>query len=282
MPAATSISSAAPPAAAAVTPRLGLALSGAVARGPAHLGVLATLEAAGVPIACVSGSSAGAIVGAIYCAGVSLARAQELVATFNWWRIARPVWPRTGLVSFARLERWLTGLIGDVTFAELRLPFAVAATDLETGEPVTIREGRVAGAVHASCAVPGVVEPVALDGRLLGDGGISNNLPVDAARALGADYVVGVDLFRPHLRRGLGPLGFAALALENFIRRSGGGITTADCLICPELAGESYFRFGRRQALVQIGAHAAEAQLPAIRAALKAPAPTAGSQPPAG
>jgi NTE family protein len=273
MPGATSNSS---------VPSLGLALSGGVARGPAHLGVLAVLEAARLPVACVAGASAGAIVGAIYCAGDSLAKAQELVGSFNWWRIARPVWPRTGFVSFARLERWLTALIGDLTFADLRRPFAVVATDLETGEPVTLRDGSVARAVHASCAVPGFVEPVNIEGRLLGDGGVSNNLPVDAARALGAGCVVGVDLFRPLLRRRWGPFGFGVFALENYIRRSGGGIGTADYLICPELAGESYFRFHRRKELVEIGARAAQVALPHIWAALRAPDAAGYPAPPPG
>ncbi|MCC6190742.1 MAG: patatin-like phospholipase family protein [Anaerolineales bacterium] len=279
MPAATSTSE--PSAAEAVnpSPRLGLALGGGVARAPAHLGALAVLETAGVPIACVAGSSAGAIVGAIFCAGVTLARTQELVGTFNWWRIARPVWPRTGFVSFDRLETWLADLIGDIGFADLRLPFAVVATDLETGEPVILRDGPVARAVHASCAVPSFVEPVAVAGRLLGDGGVSNNLPVDATRALGATYVVGVDLFRPSLRRSWGPLAFGVAALENLVRRSGGGIEAADFLICPDLAGESYFRFQRRLALVEIGARAAEAQLPEIWAALGVMAPGTASKP---
>jgi NTE family protein len=272
MPAATLTSS--------LGPRIGLALSGGVARGPAHLGALATLEAAGLPITCVAGTSAGAIVGAIYCAGVTLAKAQELVGSFNWWRIARPVWPRTGFVSFTRLEQWLTAMIGAVTFADLRMPFAVVATDLETGEPVRLQEGLVARAVHASCAVPGFVEPVVVDGRLLGDGGVSNNLPVNAAQALGATYVVGIDLFRPMLRRHWGPLGFGVVALENYIRRSGGGIEAADCLICPELAGESYFRFHRREELVKLGAQAAQAQLPTISAATgwRPVAPARGEQ----
>ncbi len=254
--------------------RLGLALSGGVARGTAHLGVLKALHAAEVPVACVSGSSAGAIAGAIYCAGASLAEVEADLATFNWWRIARPVWPRRGLMSFARLEDWLTSLIGPLTFADLPLPLAIVATDLETGEPVILREGPVARAVHASCAVPGWVEPVQWDGRWLGDGGISNNLPVKAARALGAEVVAGVDLFRPKLRLSWGALGFGAAALEHMVRRSGGGLEAADILICPELAGAGYFRFNKREALIALGAAATQAALPAIRAALRQVVPS--------
>jgi NTE family protein len=248
--------------------RLGLALGGGVARGPAHLGVLQALHAAQVPIACVAGSSAGAIAGAFYCAGRSLPAVEAALAQISWLRLARPVWPRRGLVSFRRLEAWLTGMVGNMRFADLPVPLAVVATDMETGEAVTLREGPVARAVHASCAVPGLVEPVGWEGRWLCDGGIANNVPVNAARALGAEVVVGVDLFRPQVRRGWGALGYGAVAIEHMVRRSGGGLDSADILISPELGGMGYFSFRQSQRVVALGAQAAEAALGAIRAAL--------------
>jgi NTE family protein len=166
--------------------------------------------------------SAGSIIGAVFCAGMPLEKMNELALQIGWRRIARPVWPRRGFLSFKKLERFLIELIGDVDFQQLRIPFAVVATDLVSGEPLIIQEGRVATAVHASCAVPGFIEPVERDGRLLGDGGVSCNLPGKQVRALGADYVIGVDLMQPHLRRRLGPFRFGAMALETLIQRSGG------------------------------------------------------------
>jgi NTE family protein len=115
---------------------------------------------------------------------------------------------------------------------------------------------------------PGFVEPVELAGRLLCDGGAVQNLPVAAARALGADAVIGVDLFQPLIRPAWGAFGFGFAALENFIRRSGGGLQAADCLIVPQLAGVSYFDFKRAKENVSLGARAAEAQLPHLRAVL--------------
>lgn len=248
--------------------RVGLALSGGVARGPAHLGVLAVLEREGILVDCVAGTSAGAIVGALYCAGVGLDRALEMLAHFGWGQIASPVWPSRGFVSFDKMERWLTKLIGDVRFDELQRPLAVVATDLKTGEAVVLREGRVASAVHASSAVPGFVVPVEWEGRLLGDGGASENTPVAAARALGAEVVIAVDLFPIAIRRGWGPFGFGFAALENLIRRSGGGLRGADCLIAPEVAGTSYLRFSQAMEMVASGARATEARLPDLRAAI--------------
>lgn len=252
--------------------RVGLALSGAVARGPAHVGALAALEQGGVPIDCLAGTSAGAIVAALYCAGMRLDQVYGYLARMSWWLFARPVWPRRGLFSFAPLERWLAGLIGEVTFDQLQRPLAVVATDLSLGEPVVLTQGQVARAVHASCAVPGFVEPVEHEGRWLFDGGSSNNLPGKAVRSLGADYVIGVDLFRPHIRPGLGPFAFSLAAMENFVRRSGGGLDACDALIVPDLAGATYLRFSQRERFVELGRKAAEAQVPVIRAALGLPA----------
>jgi NTE family protein len=249
--------------------RVGLALSGGVMRGPAHIGVVMTLGQAGIPIDCVTGVSAGSIIGSVYCAGIGTDRMIELARQIGWRRIASLVWPREGFISFAKLARWLIALIGDRCFEELALPFAVGTTDLKTGEPLVIQDGKVAVAVHASCAVPGFVVPVRYRGRILGDGGVSNNLPGAAARALGADYVIGVDLMQPELRRRGGPFRYGAGALETLVQRSGGGLDVVDCLIKPELAGVSYFDFSQFDELVDRGRRAAEAQLDTIRAGLQ-------------
>lgn len=253
--------------------RIGLALSGGVARGPAHVGVLLALERAEIPIDVVSGTSAGALAGALYCAGITPARMLEVMEQVGWRQFARPVFPRRGFVSFDKLERWLSEKISGATFEGLHKPLAVVATDLESGAPYVMRSGQVARAVHASCAVPGVVVPVMVDGHSLCDGGASCNLPVAQARALGADYVIGVDLAAHAQRRHWGPLGVALGALEILVRRSGGGLEDADCLIVPALAGTSYINFRRAHEYIALGERAAEQQLPAIRAALGARGP---------
>lgn len=237
-------------------------------RGWAHVGVLSVLERERIPIDCVAGASAGALTGALYCAGVPLPQLRALASRVRWRDFASPVWPVKGFVSFARLERWLVATIGDLDFSDLKLPFAAAATDLETGESVALKEGRVAPAVRASSSVPGIVTPVEVDGRFLVDGGASNNLPVSLVRALGADYVIGVDLFAPVLRRRWGPFGFGFAAVETLIRQAGGGVKAADCLITPQLAGASYLRFTKDKELIALGEQAAEAKLACIRAAL--------------
>ena len=251
-----------------VRKRVGLALSGGVTRGPAHIGVLKVLTEAGIPIDCVAGVSAGSIIGAAFCAGMPLDAMLELAHQIGWMRVARPVWPKRGFVSFKRLEKLVSDLIEDRHFKEMATPFVVVATDLYQGRPVTLWDGKVASAVHASCAVPGFVEPVERDGLLLGDGGVSCNLPGAAARAMGVDYVIGVDLMHPHLRRRFGPFRFGALALETLVEHSGGGLSSVDCLIRPDLAGFNSLHFSRREYLLQQGERAASAQLAKIRADL--------------
>ncbi len=251
--------------------RIGLALSGGISRGPAHIGALNVLVQAGIPIDYVTGVSAGSIVGAVFCAGVPLEKMNDLAIQIGWRRVARLVWPRRGFLSFKKLEWFLTELIGDVDFQQLKIPFAVVVTDLLSGEPVVLTEGRVATAVHASCAVPGFVEPVERDGRLLGDGGVSCNLPGKQVRALGADYVIGIDLMQPHLRRRMGPFRFGAMALETLVQRSGGGLDSVDCLIQPALAGFNSLTFGRAAYLIERGEAATRQRQDTILAALNKP-----------
>ena len=247
---------------------LGVALGGGLVRGMAHVGAMAALAEAGIPIDFVAGSSAGAVMGAFFCAGISLAEVEYIASKMRWRDLARPVWPKDGLVTFAPLEQLMRDLLGDIAFADLDIPFAAVATDLETGKPVALREGRLAPAVRASASVPGLVTPRRIGSLLLGDGALSNNLPVSTVREMGADLVVAVDIFEPSFSRGWGALGRGLTAVEILIDRAGGGVESADFLIRPALAGATYLRFSRWPALMRLGREAAQAEIPAIKAAL--------------
>jgi NTE family protein len=249
--------------------KVGLALSGGVARGPVHVGVLTVLEREGIPIDCIAGASAGSIVGSAYCAGLEIPQLRKIATQTSWRDVAAPVIPRQGLVSFAKMESFIENLVGELDIRDLSIPFAAVATDMQRGEQVILREGRLATAVRASCSVPGFITPVILDNMLLSDGGISDNLPVDAARELGADYVIGVDLFVPSQPK-WGPLGMGATAIETLVRQAGGGYKEADCLIVPDLSGHSYFRFSKAEQYIAIGEAAAEAVIPEIKRELAA------------
>jgi NTE family protein len=245
--------------------RIGLALGGGVVRGVAHIGVLTAMEEAGIEVDMIAGSSAGALIGAIYCSGVGAQRMQVITRKLNWLKLIQPCWPVQGFFTFEPLERWLESEFGPLQFDDLKIPFVAVATDLQTGEMVVLKEGKLAPAVRASCSVAGLVTPVRLGNRLLCDGNFSNSVPVNVLRQLGAEYVIGVDIFKPGLRsKWLGPLGLLINGLEILIQRAGLGIETADYLITPDLAGCTYLRFSQREILFRKGYQAAQKELPRL------------------
>ncbi len=244
--------------------QVGLALGGGIVRGMAHIGVLSVLEEAGIPVEFVTGTSAGAIAAAGYCAGIPVQQIEHFASRLNWWRLARPVWPLRGLVSFNGLSDWMVKTFGDLKFSDLHIPLVIVTTDIEQGVPVYLREGPVAPAVQASCSVPGFIAPVRLNGRWLCEGAAVNMLPAPLLRQMGADYVIAVDIFIPKLRRYWGPLGYLVVGLETALQNTGGGLQAADCLIQPALAGATYLRFSQRRKLIEAGRRAAQMMLPQI------------------
>ena len=176
-------------------PRVGLALSGGVARGMAHIGVLRVLEEHGIPIDYIAGTSAGSLVAGAYAAGLTVDQIAEISRTMRWRDVGRVTLSRLGVQSNARMEEFVRARLPVKQFEELRIPLAVVATDLKTGSAVIITEGDVPFAIRASCALPGWYVPVMDDhGRQLVDGGLVANIPTAAVRALGADLVIAVDV----------------------------------------------------------------------------------------
>ncbi|MFN2167688.1 MAG: patatin-like phospholipase family protein [Anaerolineae bacterium] len=243
--------------------RLGLALSGGVARGRAHLGVLQVLEQAGIRIDYVSGVSVGALVGACIAAGLDAQTLIGMSDMFKWRHLIRLVAlnpfrqniERLGLTDFHNLEMTLIRTLGDITFDELKLPLVVGATDLISGAAVVIDQGRVAVAVRASSSVPGVVTPVLWRGRLLCDGFASNNMVVEPLRQRGAEVVLGVNIMP--LMQG-GPRNFfwaGSKAISNLVLNSGEPCSSADVLVEPEVAEVDYL-FPSTEELLRLGREA--------------------------
>jgi len=248
---------------------VGLALGGGVVRGLAHIGVITVLEEAGIEVDYVAGTSAGSIIAVLYSAGINASELRDFALNFHWWQIARPVWPKRGLVSFDRLAHFLRDRIGDIRFEDLKTPCSVVASDIETGERVVISSGPVIPAIQASCSIPGLVEPVELYGRRLCDGGVTDMLPVSALREMGAEFTIGVDIFSFKLRRYLGPLGYLWAGLEILLERAGGGLDYADCIIAPDLQGETYINFYKRNRLFELGRLATSQKLECIRGEIR-------------
>lgn len=175
------------------TPRLGIALGSGAARGWAHIGVLRALEEVGIVPHVVAGASIGALVGAAY-ANQRLDALEEWVLQMDWWSILRYLDVRLTGVNGERLMQALSEQIGDVPIESLTKPFGAVATDLATGREVWFQSGSLLAAVRASIALPGLFTPVRYQERWLADGGLVDPLPVSLCRALGADWVIAVNL----------------------------------------------------------------------------------------
>ncbi len=180
--------------------RLGVALSGGGARGLVHIGVLQGLESAGIKVDFLAGTSMGGLIAAGYAAGLSPAEMAELARTHglrlrSLWRFVDLGRNRQGLIRGEQVETWVRNVLGQKTFADLDIPLTLMATDLNAGREVRLTEGCLASAVRATMSIPGLLAPVMRDGMRLVDGGLLNNLPVDVVRQMGADIVIGVDVY---------------------------------------------------------------------------------------
>ena len=176
-------------------PLVGLALGGGSARGWSHIGVISALNAAGIPIDVVAGTSIGALVGAAHAAG-ELDRLQEWLETLTRRDVVNllDITVNGGLIKGDKLVDFFASHFFDIEIEKLPKPFGAVATDLVSGAEMWLRSGSLIQAVRASIAVPGLFTPVQRDGVLLVDGALLNPVPVSMCRAMGADFVIAVDL----------------------------------------------------------------------------------------
>lgn len=187
-----------PQATAAAQParpaKLGLALGGGAARGFAHVGVIKVLESQGIVPDIVVGSSAGAVVGALYAAGHNGFELQKLAHRLDESRISDWSLPARGVLKGESLQQFVNEAVGQRPLEGLKRPFGAVATDLRSGESIVFRSGNTGMAVRASAAVPGVFQPVSINGREYVDGGLVSPIPAKAVRNLGANFVIAVDI----------------------------------------------------------------------------------------
>jgi len=184
--------------------RTGLALGSGAARGLCYIGVLDALERRGIRIDCIAGTSVGALIGALYASGIPARQLQRIAENLNWRRLARlvgPTLPTTGLLDNRKVGNFIDELLPVKTFDALKLPLAVTATDIESGAPIVIRDGRLLPAIQASIAFPGLFQPAPFGDRFLVDGGLWAPVPTDVVRTMGADRVIGVCAIPPVEKR---------------------------------------------------------------------------------
>lgn len=278
-------------------PRIGLVLSGGGARGAAHVGVLKVLEELRIPIDAVAGTSMGAIVGGLYASGLSAQQIEAALTSIDWQNAFTDRTSRTemafrrkqddqnflvrlplgfkdgefilpkGFIQGQKLTQALRGLTYQVNavddFNRLPIPFRAVATDIETGQAVVLDHGDVATAMRASMSAPGVFAPITLDNRLLIDGGIAANLPIEAVRSLGVDRLIVVDVSFPLLPRDklATALEVSNQAIAIMVRREAqrqrASLAKTDIVIDPPLGDASSADFRRVREAIVVGEQAA-------------------------
>ncbi len=250
------------------TAAIGVALGGGFARGIAHIGVLKVLEAENIPIRYIAGTSVGALIGALYCSGVSASELEEVATQVRFKHFARWTLSRFGIADNRRMIGFLNSVLKVKTFEELRIPLAVAATDFSTGEGVVFQSGPLVDPVRASCAYPGMFLPVKIDGRLLVDGMLSHAVPTWPLRELGAERVLAVHLKGKWTREN-GPRHLLDVIGQCFAIAQEMNCSVwkqaADLVIEPDVDGYKYDAFDRAAELVHAGEVATRAALPEIR-----------------
>lgn len=251
--------------------RIGIALGGGAAKGFAHIGVIKMLEANGFKPEVVSGTSAGSVVGALYASGMDAFQMQEHAVALDEARIRDVTLFNGGLVRGQKLQDYVNEMVGHRAFDKMKKPFAVVSTQLETGERTIFVRGNVGQAVRASCSIPGVFEPVKIDKFHYVDGGVVSPVPVDAARQLGADFVIAVDIStRITGKTPENLLGVVNQSITIMGQKLGEQeLSRADAIIRPKVNDIGPADFEQRARAIVEGEKAALAALPQIRLKLE-------------
>jgi NTE family protein len=174
--------------------KIALVLGGGSARGLAHIGVLKVIKRYNIPVDMVVGTSIGSLIGAAYALDIPLEEVESKAVKISWWQLTDFIISKIGFLEGRNLEQVIRDTINEKGFEDLKIPLAVVTTDIENGEEVVITSGELCKVIRASCSIPSIFSPVRIDGRLLVDGGLRNSVPSEAARRLGASFIIAVDV----------------------------------------------------------------------------------------
>ncbi len=253
---------------AAEPARIALVLGAGASKGFAHIGVLKVLESNQIPVHMIVGTSAGSFVGSLYAYGYNAFQLQKMALLIEKQDIFDLAIPDNGFIKGELLERYINGMVMNTPMDKLRLPFYAVAANIQTGEQVIFGTGNTGMAVRASCSIPGVFRPVSISGNVYVDGGIVSPVPVHAARKMGADVVIAVDVSgdagnpKPEstIETILSSINIMYSQISNV------QLSKADIVIKPDLGSISAADFSKRHEAIIEGEKAAIQALPKIRA----------------
>ena len=248
--------------------KIGVALGGGAAKGFAHIGVIKMLEANGFEPVVVAGTSAGSVVGALYASGMNAFEMQQKAVALDEASIRDIRLFSGGLIQGQKLQDYVNAQVKNLPAERLKKPFAAVATQLETGDRAVFVRGNVGQAVRASSSIPGVFEPVTIGGKTYVDGGVVSPVPVDAARQLGAEFVIAVDISSKASGQKPGSmLGAVNQSITIMGQRLGEQeLARADVVIRPQVLDIGAADFEQRGRAILEGEKAAMAAMPQIRA----------------
>ena len=255
-------------------PKIGLALGGGAARGFAHVGVIQVLEEAGITPVLVTGTSAGSLVAALYASGKNGAQLQKVAESMEESTIADWTLPffGRGVLRGEALAKYVNAQVGQKPIEAMPMPLGIVATDLNSGNDMLFQRGDTGTAVRASSAVPAVFTPVKINGHEYVDGGLSSPVPVRAARKMGAELVIAVDISSPP--EASSASGTIEVLLQTFsiMGKSINGfeLKDADVVVRPVLTGVSSSDFSSRKRSIEAGRQAMLQALPQLRLTIAA------------
>lgn len=265
------------PAAAPPPPKpvkVALALGAGASKGFAHIGVLKILEANRIPVQMIVGTSAGSFVGSLYAYGYDSYQLQKLAFSIERSDIADLTVPDNGFIKGEKLEDYVNRALRNTALENLRIPFFAVAADLQSGQEIVFGKGNAGKAVRASCSIPGIFRPVRIGERAYVDGGVVSPVPVDAARRLGADVVIAVDISAD--ASGEIPESTMETLLQSvgimYAKLASLQLSRADVVIRPKVGYIGSSDFTKRHEAILEGEKAAQEALPRILTAIEAAA----------
>ncbi len=258
-------------------PKIGLALGSGGAKGLAHLGVLKVLEENQVPIDYLSGSSIGALIGGLYAAGYEIKDLEKLALEINWRQLLTLLFDpnfklQKGLINGTKITKFLETYLKNKTFENCRIPLAVIATDLKTGDKIVFKNGELIPALRASMSIPFIFKPYEMKGKFLVDGGLTSPVPVEAVKQLGAEVVIAVNLNVFQKNEKWSPNWYRILNKSIDILQSQLALAEASKadLVLNINTGKSYwYQFTNTQEIIKAGEKAMQEKLPLLNKIIK-------------
>jgi NTE family protein len=256
------------------TVKVALVLGAGASKGFAHIGVLKIIEANGIPVHLIVGTSVGSFVGSLYAYGYDSYNLQKLAFSIEKSDIVDLTVPDNGFIRGEKLEEYVNRAVRNTPLENLRIPFRAIAADIQSGKEFAFGKGNTGTAVRASCSIPGVFRPVRIGDRTYVDGGVVSPVAVDAARNFGADVVIAVDISAGN--GGEAPVSTMETLLQSigimYAKLASLQLSRADVVIKPKVGHIGSSDFSRRHEAILEGEKAAQEALPAIKLAIEAAA----------